>query len=164
MKFLALVIIITTLFSCGNKSEKGKLTNKITDSTSTKSESEDKSYLKKRPEEFSDFFKLSNLQPFKGKIATREDLTSGAAVFVLNAKNNQEHQTCNIRLPFYAFKKGVDNKPVFVAIIQAEILMKDTILGYRQANGLYGMCRPRELEYFENDKDRVFNTLTPPAQ
>lgn len=151
------------MVSCGSRSSE-KQNSQNTDSTQTPTTAEDKSYLKKRPEEFQEFFKLTTVQPFKGKIAEQSDLDSGLAVFVVKSKPGQQHIPCNIRLPFYAFKNAGNGQHELIAVMQAEVLMKDTLLGYRQANGLFGMCRPRELEYFEADRDRVFMPATPPAQ
>lgn len=162
MKNSLFALTCILLLSCGSKSG-GNKNDTGTDST-TQTITEDKSYLKKRPEEFQEFFKLTNAIPFTGKVAERSDLVSGKAVFVMNTKNDQQHTTCNIRLPFYAFKNTGTNPHELVVIMQAEILMRDTLLGFRQANGLYGMCRPGELEYFEADKDRVFMPVTPLAQ
>jgi hypothetical protein len=96
-------------------------------------------------------------------VATKKDMEEGKAVFVMDS-DDPSHKTCNIHLPFFAFRKMKEGKPVFVAVLQAEMLKGDTLLGYRQGNGQYGMCHPNELEYFENEKGFIFSPEAPAAQ
>jgi hypothetical protein len=160
MRFTILIFLGLFLFSCGSKEVKKD--KKITEDTTTvkKEPGPDKSYLKKRPEEFKEFFMLTDVVPFTGRVATKKDVKSKDAVFNLNGKKESSHSALRIRLPFYAFLIQPDKKPSkFIAVIQAETLRGDTILGYKEANGLFGICKPRELEYFEVQKDNVYKTL-----
>jgi hypothetical protein len=155
-----LVVFIFITMACGSK-QKSKPTDKIpVDSSTIKSKLRvDKSYLKKRPEEFREFFMLTDVIPFSGRVATKKDVNSKAAVFKMDSKNDPSHQALNIRLPFFAFLIQPNNQPgKFVVIMQAETLRGDTILGYKAPNGLYGICKPRELEYFESQKATVYQT------
>ena len=103
---------------------------------------------------------LTDIIPFTGKTATKKDVKSKKAVFNLNGKKDPTHAALKIRLPFFAFLLQPDNKPSkYVAVMQAETLRGDTILGYKEANGLYGICKPSELEYFEVQRDNVYKTL-----
>lgn len=158
--FLWVIGCSITWLACG-PGQKNTTKPPVKDTTTVTAE--DKSYLKKRPEEFPEFFRLSSVQPFSGRVATKADLDSGKAVFVLNAQD-PSHTVCAIRLPFFAFHKVKGGDPVFVAVMQAEVLKGDTLLGYREASGLFGMCRPNELEYFENEKAVIFTPVSPGAQ
>jgi hypothetical protein len=148
------------MFACGNQPTKKEKTPITQDSAQVqKKPAVDKSYLKKRPEEFNEFFMLTNIVPFTGKVATKKDVEKKLAVFNLGAKKDPSHRALNIRLPFYAFMIQPAGKPSkFVAIMQAETLKGDTILGYKEANGLFGICKPNELEYFELQKNQVYAT------
>lgn len=156
MKKLFLLIFIFLLFSCGGKNKKDKIIPKV-DTIVTNNPGADKSYLKKRPEEFKEFFMLTNVVPFTGRVATKKDVKNGEAVFNMDTKKDPSHKALNIRLPFFAFLVQPNNQPPkFVAIMQAETLKGDTILGYKAANGLFGICNPRELEYFVSQKGRIY--------
>lgn len=160
MKKVIGVVVMLVLISCGTKSgEKTNVPKPNTDSIAATKPNKD--YLKKRPEEFREFFLLSNVVPFTGKVATKKDVNSGLAIFNLNAKADTSHKPLFIRLPFYAFLKQKNNaQPKFVAIMQAESLKNDTILGYKEANGMFGICKPRELEYFERGSGNVYSTIS----
>ncbi len=160
MKNLTIFLFAFILFSCGAKTEKKEKTPIPSDTSTVQTKpTVDRSYLKKRPEEFNEFFMLTDVIPFTGKIATKKDVEKKAAVFNLNSKKDPSHKPLNIRLPFYAFLLQPNNQASkFVAIIQAETLKGDTILGYKEANGLFGICNPRELEYFELQKNNVYTT------
>lgn len=153
------IILMLAFISCGSPTDaKKKNPNTVVDSTSLNAPNKD--YLKKRPEEFREFFVLSDVVPFTGKVATKKDVSNGLAVFHLTSKGDTSHKALNIRLPFYAFLKQKDNSnPKFVAIMQAECLKGDTILGYKGATGLFGICKPRELEYFENGSGSIYSTV-----
>src|SRR5262245_60081859 len=102
MKQLAFFILLLTIVSCGsekNKSVKDK--KQRVDSTRTQQPVSDKSYLKKRPEEFREFLLLTDVIPFTGKVATKKDVKRGAAVFNMDVKNDTSHHVLNINLPFY---------------------------------------------------------------
>jgi hypothetical protein len=151
-------LLAIVFFACG--SGKGKNSDKSIvkkDSVQTKP-AVDKSYLKKRPEEFREFFMLTDVVPFSGKVATKKDVNSKAAVFNMNSKNDPSHKALNIRLPFYAFLIHPNKPGEFIAVIQAETLKGDTVLGYKKANGLFGICNPREIEYFESQRTTVYQT------
>jgi hypothetical protein len=158
MKIWLILLVFSFIIGCGSKVTQKNPNKPPFDSTIVnKTPGADKSYLKKRPEEFNEFFMLTNIIPFTGKVATKKDVEKKLAVFNLNAKNDPSHQVLNIRLPFYAFLLQAAGKPSkFVAIMQAETLKGDTILGYKEANGLFGICKPRELEYFEMQRDKVY--------
>jgi|GEM_PF-3514408 len=162
MKNYLLIAGVLILVSCGNR-KKPSAPETTKDTVAAQAPAEDKSYLKKRPEEFPDFYKLSNVQPFKGKVATKKDVESKNAVFVMQS-DDPSHKPCDIHLPFFAFRKVKGGQPIFVAVVQAEELKGDTLLGYRQGNGIYGMCRPGELDYFENEKDLIFRKKAPAVQ
>ncbi len=158
MNKLIIFFAAFAFFSCGS----GKNTpeeNKKNDTTSAQvNPPVDKSYLKKRPEEFKEFFMLNSVTAFKGKVATKKDVASGDAVFNMDSKGDTSHKALNIRIPFFAFLIQKNNQPPkFVAIMQAEVLRGDTIMGYKEANGLFGICNPKELEYFESQKSLIFN-------
>lgn len=159
MKFWIGLMLVFTLIACGKiTSPVINTSNKPKDSSEVKSP--DKDYLKKRPEEFREFFMLSNIIPFTGKIATKKDVNKGEAVFYLNSKGDTTHKVIRIRLPFYAFLKQKNgSQPKFIAVMQAESLKGDTILGYKEASGLFGICKPRELEYFESGKNSIYSTI-----
>lgn len=161
MRYTIFFILSIFLFSCGSKEGKKDKNKKPGDTTAIKNNpGPDKSYLKKRPEEFKEFFMLTDVVPFTGKIATKKDVKSKEAVFNLNGQKDPTHKALKIRLPFFAFMLQPDSKPSkFVVIMQAETLKGDTILGYKEANGLFGICKPRELEYFEATKGKVYQTI-----
>ncbi len=155
------MLIILLAFSCGTKQKPKQKNQPIvkTDSTSVVTKV-DKPYLRKRPEEFKEFFMLTDVVPFTGKVAKKKDVKNKDAVFNMDSKNDPSHQALNIRLPFYAFlKQPNDQTGLFVAVMQAETLKGDTMLGYKQANGLFGFCNPSQLDYFESQKASVFKTL-----
>jgi hypothetical protein len=160
MKKAWIYILVVGLLACGSKEKTG-----IKDKSIVKKDSVpvkpavDKSYLKQRPEEFREFFMLTDVVPFTGRIAKKKDVTSKDAVFNMDSKNDPSHRALNIRLPFFAFLIQPNKKSEFVAVVQAETLKGDTILGYKRANGLFGICKPGELEYFESQRETVF--LTP---
>lgn len=159
MNKLPLIILIGILISCGQKTKKDSVVAKVDSVKTPSSGGADKSYLKKRPEEFKEFFFLSDVVPFTGKVATKKDVKNGSAVFNMDSKSDPTHQFLNIRLPFFAFLIQPNNQPgTFVAIMQAEILKGDTMLGYKGGNGLFGICKPEELEYFESQKAEVYST------
>jgi hypothetical protein len=155
----ALVFLLAIVFvACGSGKEKSKEKTLLkNDSVQTKP-AVDKSYLKKRPEEFREFFMLTDVVPFTGKVATKKDVNSKEAVFNMNSKNDPTHRALNIRLPFFAFLIQPNKPSEFIVVIQAETLKGDTILGYKRANGLFGICKPRELEYFESQRATVYQT------
>ena len=144
------------LISCGVKNKKVKIIPKVDSTIVTNNPGSDKSYLKKRPEEFKEFFMLTDVVPFSGRIATKKDVKSGEAVFNMDSKKDPTHKALNIRLPFFAFLIQNNKPSKFVAIMQAETLKGDTMLGYKGANGLFGICRPLELEYFESQMGKVY--------
>jgi hypothetical protein len=152
-------VCLFVFFSCGKSKEKQPTEKKNNDSTTVQNNpSGDKSYLKKRPEEFKEFFMLNSITPFTGRIATKKDVSKKDAVFNMESKGDKSHKALNIRLPFFAFLMPKNNKPTtFVAIMQAEVLKGDTILGYKEASGAFGICSPRELEYFESQKNAVYS-------
>lgn len=158
MNKLAFTILVALLISCGQKIKNNTSVPKVDSLKASVKPAVDKGYLKKRPEEFKEFFFLSDVVPFSGKVATKKDVKSGSAVFNMDSNNDATHQFLNIRLPFFAFLIQPNNQPgKFVAIMQAEILKGDTILGYKGGNGLFGICKPRELEYFDSQKDEVYS-------
>ncbi len=160
MQKLFLLLALPLLFSCGEKPKEKKTTPKTDTVKVNTPPVANKDYLKKRPEEFNEFLMLTDVVAFKGRVATKKDVNSKEAVFNMDSKKDPSHRALNINIPFYAFLKQSDNKPPkFVAIMQAETLSGDTILGYKAANGLYGICRPDELEYFESQKGRVYKTI-----
>jgi len=133
---LSLVVFLMLSFSCsakGGKSTSKKQGEDTIPNTSTPSE--DKSYLKKRPEEFKEFFLLSSEPAFTDKVATKQDVKEGKAVFNLNSNGDTSHHFLKIRIPFFAFinKKG-EKKPTMVVVMQADSLKGDTILGYRASS------------------------------
>jgi len=162
MRYCIFVCFLGVLFfACGSKQTSKKTQDKKPDTTLQvkKEPVQDKSYLKKRPEEFKEFFMLTDVVPFTGKVAKKKDVKNKLAVFNLDSKGDTSHRALKITLPFFAFLKQKGNKPsVYVSIMQAEVLKKDTILGYKQANGLFGICKPRELEYFESQREKVYQT------
>lgn len=159
MKRVGLVFSIVFVFSCGasNNTKNEQAINN--DSNAVKAAVKDnKSHLKKRPEEFKEFFILSNVVAFKGKVATQKDVTDGKAVFNLKSNGDPSHKVIDCRIPFFAFLTQPTNQPLkFVAVMQSEELKGDTILGYKAANGLFGICKPNELEFFEAQKNSIFN-------
>ena len=161
MKKLVFFLGLGLLFCCGNLKEKKDKNLINNDSSTIKSKATtDKGYLKKRPEEFKEFFFLTDVIPFTGKVATKKDVQNKDAVFNLDSKSDPSHRALKIRMPFFAFLLRTNNKPSkFVVIIQAETLKGDTILGYKESNGLFGICKPRELEYFESQKRSAFTTI-----
>lgn len=160
MPRLFLICLICFFFSCGTgKEKKNKDVPKDTTTIKTTT-TQDKSYLKKRPEEFKEFFFLTDVVPFTGKIATKKDVQNKEAVFNMDSKKDPSHRALKIRLPFFAFLLQPNNDPSkFVVIVQAETLRGDTMLGYKESNGLFGICKPRELEYFESQKNTAFTTI-----
>jgi|SRR5687767_248929 len=159
MKNLGIYILIIGFLSCGSKQKGSQKDQSIVKKDSVKTQpAVDKPYLKQRPEEFKEFFMLTDVVPFKGRIAKKKDVNSKAAVFNMDSKNDPSHRALNIRLPFYAFLIQPNKKSEFVAVMQAETLKGDTILGYKRANGLFGICKPRELEYFESQRQTVYQT------
>jgi|SRR5688572_8426891 len=153
---LAFVLLMGILLSCENKTANKSNSKKSRDST-VAGNGEDKSYLQKRPEEFKEFFLLSSELPFKGKVATKKDVQDGKAVFNLDSKGDTTHHPLDIKIPFFAFlNKPGKKSPNMVVIMQAETLRGDTILGYRESNGHFGICSPRELEYFQSSQGKVY--------
>ena len=154
------ICIILFLMACGSGKEKQQKKTNLADTSAVKTNpAPDKAYLKKRPEEFREFFMLTDVVPFSGRVATKKDVKNKEAVFNMDTKNDPSHKALKIRLPFYAFLMQPNKQPSkFVAVIQAETLKGDTILGYKEANGLFGICKPRELEYFEAQKDNVYQS------
>lgn len=160
MRYGTLFFLFILLASCGSKERKREKNKIPVDTNSIKKEpAVDKSYLKKRPEEFKEFFMLTDAVPFTGKVAKKKDVKNKDAVFNLDSKNDPTHTALKIRLPFFAFMIQQNKPSKFVAIIQAETLKGDTILGYKEANGLFGICKPRELEYFEIQKGNEYKTI-----
>jgi len=159
MKNAWVYILMIGFLACGSKEKETQKDNPIVKKDSVKTQpTVDKSYLKKRPEEFKEFFMLTDVIPFTGRVAKKKDVNSKAAVFNMDSKNDPSHSALNIRLPFFAFLIQPNKPSEFVAVIQAETLKGDTILGYKRANGLFGICKPREMEYFESQRQTVFQT------
>src|SRR5688572_26864663 len=158
MKNSLIIMLIVGLIACGSKEKPNQKNQQVVKKDSVQQNpGVDKSYLQQRPEEFKEFFMLTDVIPFTGRIAKKKDVNSKAAVFNMDSKGDPSHKSLNIRLPFFAFLIQPNNKPsTYVAIIQAEELKGDTILGYKQANGLFGICKPRELEYFESQRATVY--------
>jgi hypothetical protein len=86
---------------------------------------------------------LVNTPVFTGRVATAEDVKSGKALFSLDPKG-KNHRAAQIKLPFYVIMKD-QGKEVTAIIVQAEILDKDTIFGYKNGNGKTGMCSSAEF-------------------
>lgn len=161
MRHIYFVFFAIILFSCGQKQQKNPVLTSSSDTTTIqKAPVVSKDYLKKRPEEFQEFFMLSDVAPFTGKVASKKDVQNKVAVFNLESKKDPSHRSLKIRLPFFAFLQQPKQQPSkFVVIMQAEYLKGDTILGYKEANGLFGICKPTDLEYFESQKGNVYSTL-----
>lgn len=161
MKSLYFLLLLIVVVSCGTKQKpKDEKTPFVQKDTTPVITVPDKPYLRQRPEEFKEFFMLTDVVPFTGKVAKKKDVKNRAAVFNMDSKNDPSHKALNIRLPFFAFLKQPNNqRGLFVVIMQAEVLKGDTMLGYKQANGLFGLCKPNQLDYFESQKASVFKTL-----
>lgn len=86
---------------------------------------------------------LSAIPVFKGKVARKEDVTTGKAIFYLEP-NKKKHVTAKIKLPIYTYFKN-DTLHITTIIVQAEVLGRDTILGYMTAKGKSGMCSPSDI-------------------
>jgi len=161
MKLALPLFIFSLLLSCGTQ-PKPKDKNKpvVQNDTTRVITKVDKPYLRQRPEEFKEFFMLTDVVPFIGRVAKKKDVKNKDAVFNMDSKNDPTHRALNIRLPFFAFlKQPNDQKGLFVVIMQAEVLRGDTMLGYKQANGLFGLCKTYQLDYFESQKATVFKTI-----
>jgi hypothetical protein len=160
MKNCIVLLFGLIILSCGKADVKKPTRESGSDSGYvTQPANSDKSYLKKRPEEFQEFFMLTDVLPFTGRVATKSDVKKREAVFNMDSKKDPSHKALNIRLPFFAFLLQPNQQPSkFVVIMQAETLKGDTILGYKEANGLFGICKPTELEYFESQKDKIYTT------
>jgi hypothetical protein len=158
MKIVYVLGVVMILCSCGSKETKVKDNPDRQKDTNQVVAAANKDYLKKRPEEFQEFFMLTDVVAFTGKVATKKDVEHKRAVFNMDSKKDATHHALNIRLPFFAFLIKPNKQPSeFVAVMQAETLKGDTILGYKAANGLFGICKPRQLEYFESQKNQVYS-------
>ena len=86
---------------------------------------------------------LSAVPVWRGKVARKEDVKQGKAIFYLEA-NKKQHVAAKIKLPIYTYFKN-DSLQITTIIVQAEVLGRDTILGYKTAKGKAGMCSPSDI-------------------
>lgn len=150
-RFITL-LFVAGILACGAPQKKSSPSGHDSLAQKQTPPADDKSYLKKRPEEFKEFFVLNMEVPFTGKIATKKDVEERKAFFNING--DKTHKALDVKLPFFAFLKDKDKKQSkFVIILQAETNKGDTILGFKDGRGMIGICRPKELEFFEYQRD-----------
>ncbi len=147
-------MVLALIFSCGKKNEEkinnGKDLKQFNADSATFSNTYDiKKGLKNRNQPLPDEEKIStgvdlvNTPVFTGRVATKEDVNNGRALFSLDPKG-KKHRVAQINLPFYVIMKD-GGKEVTAIIVQAEILGNDTIFGYKNGNGKIGMCTSSEF-------------------
>lgn len=89
-----------------------------------------------------------NIPCIKNRVATKEDVENGIAVFVIE---NIEHKPHEINLPKLAFWNDSENKTQkLVAIIQVEETSQGTVVGYKDFDENFGAGFLYEFKILDN--------------
>ena len=124
-----IILILTIVFqSCADKKTESK---KMTEN-------------KFGPIELNDW---KNIPFTKGRLATKEDIDLGKAVFQIDGKG-QEHIPLEIEIPSLAYHIDQEtNEKTKVVVIQGEQVGNEKVVGIRFLNGGDGVCMLFELEF-----------------